>query len=199
MKKYIYIFILSISVFSCNDNLQKELEQSYIIAAERENDTLQIDNFEIINTKKVDFDYVQNIRINNLKYIISINQLIVEKENQNIGLLKKNIANRNKLIELNKKKKDEYLIQIEYDQQRLKEAQLRLKNIEHKNALTHQKIVLIGFELNQKREKKFELVKFVFNGKINTENRIDTLELMISDEFKNKFIKNNMFTDYKGN
>ena len=166
MRKYIYIFILSIIIFSCNDELKTKLEDTYNISAERENDTIQIGDFEILNTKKVDFYYIQNIRINNLKYVIRLNKSIVEKENQKITLLEKNIDNRNRLIELNNKKKDEYLIQIEYDQKRLESSKLSLKNIEHKNALTHQEIVLIKAELNQKKENEYELVKFVFTEKL---------------------------------
>ncbi|WP_299611331.1 hypothetical protein [uncultured Aquimarina sp.] len=198
MTKYIYIFILSLSFLSCNSKLEKELEYIYTASAETENDTLQIDSFKILSTKKVDFSYFQNIGINNLKYVISLNQLIIEKEKQRITLLEKNIANRNKLIKLNKNKKNEYLIQIEYDQRRLEESKLKLDNAKYENNLTHQKIVLIRAGVNQKKGNEFELVKFVFSGKINSKSRIDTMELMISKEFGNKFIKNNMFSDYKG-
>jgi len=38
----------------------------------------------------------------------------------------------------------------------------------------------------------------VFKGKINNENRIDTMSLLNSKEYLPKFIKNNKFTKYNG-
>ncbi|MCB0749788.1 MAG: hypothetical protein KDC90_20185, partial [Ignavibacteriae bacterium] len=64
--------------------------------------------------------------------------------------------------------------------------------------LTHQQIVLINAELGQKKDTKFDLIEYVFKGKINNENRIDTMSLLNSKEYLPKFIKNNKFTKYNG-
>ena len=197
MKNPIYILFL-ITIFSCqNISLKAELENTYSISAENEKDTLLIESFKILKKRNIRFDYIQNIRINNLKNTISTNKLIIKNLEKIDSLYKHNIHNRNRLIELNSQKKDEYLKEIEYDQQKLANTKYQIKRREHENVLTHQKIVLIRAEFEQ-NENEYEMFDYVFKGKINNEFRIDTMSVLKISEQNLKFIKNKMFTDYKG-
>jgi hypothetical protein len=173
------------------------LINAYKISAENEKDTLQIENLEILKTQNIDFDYVQNIKINNLKYSINLNKKILQNLKNNVLLYKKNISNRKKIIELDNKNKDKYLKQLEYDKQKLESTKLNINKTENKIALTLQKIVLIRAEFGYDK-RKYELIDYVFKGKINIENRIDTMSILKDSERNIKFVKNNMFTNYKG-
>ena len=197
MRNSIYILLLII-LFSCqNKSLKSELINAYKISAENEKDTLQIENLEILKTQNIDFDYVQNIKINNLKYSINLNKKILQNLKNNTLLYKKNISNRKKIIELDNKNKDKYLKQLEYDKQKLESTKLNINKTENKIALTLQKIVLIRAEFGYDK-RKYELIDYVFKGKINIENRIDTMSILKDSERNIKFVKNNMFTNYKG-
>jgi len=197
MKNSIY-FLLLITIFSCQKNSYKsELEKAYIVSAKDQNDSLFIEDFEILNNKIVDFDYSQKIKINSLNYVIELKILVIEKGKKTIRLLEKNIINRNKLIKLNESKKEQYLTEIEYDEQGLEKAKNDIKKIENEIAILHQEIVLIEAELGQ-NEDKFELIDYVFKGKINNKKRIDTLSILKVSERNIKYIKNDMFSNYKG-
>jgi hypothetical protein len=197
MRNLIYIPLLII-LFSCqNKSLKTELINAYKISAENEKDTLQIEKLEILKTQNVDFDYVQNIKINNLKYSINLNKKIIQNLKNNVLLYEKNISNRKKIIELDNKNKDKHLKELEYDKQKLESTKLNINKTENKIALTLQKIVLIRAEFGYDK-RKYELIDYVFKGKINIENRIDTMSILKDSERNIKFVKNNMFTDYKG-
>jgi hypothetical protein len=177
--------------------LEEKLVNIYTVSAERENDTILIDNFEILNKKNVDLNYIQNIQINNLNYSIKLNERIIKNNKKNVLLYKNIIAKTNNLIELNPSDKKKYLLDIENNQERLALTELQIKKYEDENALTHQKIILLKFETVKDAEKEFEIIKYVFNGTINNTKRADTMEIVLHPTFLNKFIKNEIFTDYK--
>jgi hypothetical protein len=185
-------------MFSCqNKSLKTELKNVYTISAENEKDTLQIERFEILKKRTVDFDFIQNIRINNLKYLIELSRYKIKKLKVKDSLINRNINSRKRLIELNKSKKDEYLTQIEYDSQRLENTKLEIDKTENEITISHQKIVLMRAEFGQ-NQSNYELIDYVFKGEINGTNRIDTMSILKVSEQNIKFIKDNMFSDYKG-
>ncbi|WP_434035500.1 hypothetical protein [Formosa sp. 4Alg 33] len=197
MRNSIYI-LLFITLFSCqNQGLRTELENAYEVSSKYQNDSLIIEEFEILNNETVDFDYTQKIKINSLNYVIELKKSVIEKDMENIRLLKKNILNRNKLIELNETKKEQYLTEIEYDEQRLEKSKNDIKKIEDEIAIISQKIVLTQAEFGQNKD-KFELINYVFKGEINDKKRIDTLSILKVSDNEIKFIKNNKFSNYKG-
>jgi hypothetical protein len=197
MRKPIYILFL-IVFFSCqNKSLKTELKNAYTISAENEKDTLEIEKFEILKTENVDFEFVQRIRINNLKHMIYVDKLIIENCEKIIELKKHNILNRTKMIELDGKNKDKYLKQVEYDQQKLENNKIKIEEKENEIAITHQRIVLIQAEFKQNKN-KYEVIDYVFRGKINNVIRIDTMSILKNSENTIKFVKNKMFTDYRG-
>ncbi|WP_282136244.1 hypothetical protein [Seonamhaeicola maritimus] len=197
MKNLIYILLLII-IFSCqNEDLKTELENVYTISAENEKDTLQIESFKILKKRTVDFDFIQNIRINNLKHVIELSRYKIKKLEVKDSLLNRNINNRKRLIELNEKKKVEYLTQIEYDTQRLENTKLEIDKTQNEITIAHQKIVLMRAEFGQNQD-KYELIDYVFKGEINGTTRIDTMSILKVSEQNVKFIKDNMFSDYKG-
>lgn len=197
MRNSIYILLL-ITLLSCQEKgLKTELENIYTISAKNEKDTLQIESFEIINKKTVNYDYAQKIKINSINYLIELNNLILEKDKENIRLYEKNIINRNKLIQLNESKKEEYLSEIEYDQQKLEQTKNHVKKLENEITVFHQKIVLMKAEFGQNKD-QFELIKYLFKGKINNEARVDTMSIIKIGENNYNFISKNMFSDYKG-
>ena len=197
MKKLNYIFLLII-LFACQSKgLKTELEYAYTISAKSEKDTLRIESFKILKKRTVDFDFVQNIKVNNLKHTIYLNKLIIESLKKNVVLYEKNISNRNRLINLNTEEKDQYLVQLEYDQQKVENSKFRIKKRQDEITITHQKIVLIqaGYGQNQN---EYELIDYIFKGEINGVNRIDSMSILKVSEKNLKFIKNNRFSDYKG-
>ena len=197
MKKLNYIFLLII-LFACQSKgLKTELEYAYTISAKSEKDTLRIESFKILKKRTVDFDFVQNIRVNNLKHSIYLNRLIIESLKKNVVLYEKNISNRNRLINLNTEEKDQYLVQLEYDQQKVENTKFRIKKRQDEITITHQKIVLIQAEYGQ-NQNEYELIDYIFKGEINGVNRIDSMSILKVSEKNLKFIKNNRFSDYKG-
>lgn len=197
MKKLNYIFLLII-LFACQSKgLKTELEYAYTISAKSEKDTLRIESFKILKKRTVDFDFVQNIRVNNLKHTIYLNRLIIESLKKNVVLYEKNISNRNRLINLNTEEKDQYLVQLEYDQQKVENSKFRIKKRQDEITITHQKIVLIQAEYGQ-NQNEYELIDYIFKGEINGVNRIDSMSILKVSEKNLKFIKNNRFSNYKG-
>ena len=193
------LLILLFAIFSCsNKEFKAELKTIYQESAELQKDTLEIESFEILNTSIVDYDYFQNVKINNLNYTIELDKMIIANCEENIRLLNKNISRRNELIKLNPKDEEKYLTEIELDKQRLNKNKTDIEKLETSITLTHQQIVLINAELGQKKDTKFDLIEYVFKGKINNENRIDNMSLLNSNEYLPKFIKNNKFTKYNG-
>ena len=198
MKKILFIIIIA-STFSCgNNDLEIQLIDIYKETAENNKDSITIENVEVLKYSRVDYDYVKNIQINNLNYSIDLTKKIIDNDKENERLLNRNIDNRTKLIKLNPKEKETYLAQIELDEQILRKTQNDIKKNENSIALTHQKIVLIKAELGQKNESEFDLIEYVFKGRINNEKRIDTMSLLKSKEYEPKFIKNSKFTNYIG-
>jgi hypothetical protein len=59
------------------------------------------------------------------------------------------------------------------------------------------RIVLIQAEFKS-RKNNYEIIDYVFRGKINNKTRIDTMSILKDSEQNIKFVKNKMFTDYKG-
>jgi hypothetical protein len=198
MRKILYLLFLLIT-FSCNKDLEKKLVEIYTVSAERANDTLQIESFEILDYKNVDLNYIQDIQINNLNYSIKLNEQIIENNKKNVLLYKNIITQTKNLIELNPTKKEKYLLDIENNQERLKLTELQIKKYEDENAITHQKRVLLKFDSEKNAEREFEIIKYIFKGTINNIKRLDTMELVLHPKFENKFIKNEIFTDYKAN
>lgn len=185
-------------MFACQSKgLKTELEYAYTISAKSEKDTLRIESFKILKKRTVDFDFVQNIRVNNLKHTIYLNRLIIESLKKNVVLYEKNISNRNRLINLNTEEKDQYLVQLEYDQQKVENSKFRIKKRQDEITITHQKIVLIQAEYGQ-NQNEYELIDYIFKGEINGVNRIDSMSILKVSEKNLKFIKNNRFSNYKG-
>lgn len=193
------LLILLFTIFSCSKKeIKTELKTIYKESAEFQKDILEIESFEILNTSIVDYDYFQNVKINNLNYSIDLNKMIIANCEENIRLLNKNTSRRNELIKLNPKDKQKYLKEIELDKQRLSKTKIDIEKNETRIALNHQQIVLINAELGQKKDIKFDLIEFVFKGEINNEKRVDTMSVLKSKEYYPKFIKNNRFTKYNG-
>ncbi|WP_431167167.1 hypothetical protein [Tenacibaculum halocynthiae] len=193
------LIILLFTIFSCsNKEIKTELKTIYQESAKFEKDTLEIESFEILNISIVDYNYFQNVKINNLNYSIELDKMIITNCKETIRLLNKNISRRNQLIKLNPKDKEKYLKEIELDKLRLNENKTEIEKFETNIALTHQQIVLINAEIGQNKDIKFDLIEYVFNGKINNKKRIDTMSILNSNEYLPKFIKNKIFTKYNG-
>jgi len=197
--KYKILLIILLLFFSCNTReIKTELKEIYLESAEIQEDTLEIESFEILNITKVDFNFVKKIKINNLNYSIDLNKRIINNDRKSIVLLERNVDRRMKLIQLNPKDKKKYLTEIELDLQRVERSKTNIEKYETEITLTHQQIVLINAELGQNKKSEFDFIEYVFKGKINSEVRVDTMSLLISKEYLPKFIKNNIFTDYRG-
>jgi hypothetical protein len=177
--------------------MKTELETIYQITSQKRNDSLVIEDFEILNSKIVDYDYSQKIKINSLEFIIGLKKKVIENNKQNILLLERNINNRNELIRLNESNKEEYLKDIEYDQRRLEKANNDIEKLEDEIAILSQEVVLTQAEFGQNQDQLF-LINYIFKGKINNENRLDTLSVLRSNNSNYQFIKNEKYSDYKG-
>ena len=198
MKKNLFLAILLLT-FSCkNDRTETQLKKIYEEIAHTNNDSLIIENLEILKFSKVDLDYVKNTQINNLNHIIDLKKKVIDNDKENIRLLKRNIKNRNKLIKLNHKEKEEYLAEIQLDKLNLKKTENDIEKNENSIAIIHQKIVLLKAEIGQNKESEFNLVEYVFKGSINNEKVNDTISLLMGKDYLPKFVNNDRFTDYMG-
>ena len=202
LKILIIHFVYSIALltlFSCgNKDTKDELKNAYEISAKDDNDTLKISYFKVLRKIKVNHDYTQRIKVNNLNKIIDLNQMRIDLTRQKIELLNNNIENRKYLVELNDEKKAEYQADLEYGRNRLNKAEISIREYENEITILHQEIVLINARFNDSQEKNFELIEYVFSGDINGKSRIDTMSILFTPEHKFNFIKNDMYTDYKG-
>jgi len=198
MKYYIYcpLFFL---FFSCKkDSTNTYLEKIYKTSAQNENDSLKIGGFNILRKKKVNHDYILKVQINNLKQMIDLYHSIIDKEKLRIDLSEKNINRGHRLIILNPKKKEKYLYDNQNNQQDINKSKLKIKEIEDKIAIIHQRIVLKKAENESNKRAEFELIEYVFTGKINDEKHMDTISVLKGYNNLFQFIKNGRFTNYKG-
>lgn len=192
-----YILLVAISFFSCQEKeFEAKITHAYELTSIDEKDTVIVDDINIIDVKKVDKNFFNELKINKIKYLINLERTVLENTRNVEDQLEKSIESRQLLAELDEINKETYLNLIIEDEKKLSKAQTEIALVEDKLAKDLQSIVLLEAELGVEAPSDYNLIEFVFDGSINFEKRVDTLKIIINAMDEYSFVKNNQLSSY---
>jgi len=186
-KIYLLLSILFISTLnSCKkSNYKNDIIDAYKKEAENYKTTILISELEIINSRKIGIEYLQNLQIDDMNFVINNNLKIIKLLEENISLYSENIEHHSVLSKKDLKNSKKYLKEIESDEYEIKKTLIEIEKFKNEIRQYKYDINNIKEETNPELyDKEFTLIKHYLNAKLASQTVNDTIDMLFDENMK---------------
>ena len=185
-KKFSFLLFVILMLNSCEKtNLESIVINSYKKEAENNKSTIEISELKILDKKTVGIEYLHNLNIEDMEFVIDNSKKMIVLFNENISLYNENIENFVFLSKQSSSNSQKYLDKIKNAETGIKEAKIEIDTLNRLINQYKKDILNIKEDTDPSLyEKDYLKIKHFINGKIDNRIVHDTI-YMIFDEDMN--------------